>query len=114
MYPIKNGKNCANLLDEEDPEIVLTVVHIALAAASEPEPWRAVRRIIEILPSANWFLRTETRVALAESFELAKEQVEDEIARRIKSGDGSEERDVVFRLLVKLRTQVMEMRKAHR
>jgi DNA-binding GntR family transcriptional regulator len=74
-----------------------------------PDRWRAVRRLIEILPQANWFLRGEARAALAEHFDIAQELVEDEIARRMKS-DGKEwALDVVLRLLVNLRNQAVEM-----
>lgn len=98
-----------DLLDEKDPEIVVTVARIALETAPEPERWRGVRRIIETLPAADWFLRTEARAALAGHFELAQEQIEDEIARRMKADERSQALDVILRLLLNLRNQAIEM-----
>ena len=91
-----------NLLEESDPDIVVTTARIALEAGPEPDKWRAVRRLIEILPRADWFVRTEARAALAGHFDIAREQVEDEIARRMKADGKERALDVVLRLLVNL------------
>lgn len=102
------------LLDEKDPDIVITAARIAVEAASEPEKWWAVRRMIETLPAANSFLQAEARTALAEHFDLAQEQIEDEIARRMKVDRKHQSLDVVLRLLVNLRQQVVETGSARR
>jgi len=94
------------LLDDTDPDIALTAARIALEVASEPEKCRAVRRIIETLPVADWFIRTEARAALAEHYHFAEEQVEDEIARRMRADGKHQGLDVVLRLLVNLRNRV--------
>lgn len=96
------------LLEEDDPEIAITTARIALTVGPPPDKWRAVRRLIEILPRADWFLRTEARAALAEHFDLAQEAVEDEIARRMNSGKKEQALDVVLRLLINLRSQAFE------
>lgn len=98
-----------DLLEEADPEIVVTTARIGLAAGSEPDKWIAVGRIIEMLPRVDWFLRTEARAALAERFDIAHEQIENEIARRMKTGGKQRALDVVLRLLVNLRNQALEM-----
>jgi len=102
------------LLDENDPDIAITTARIALAVAPMPDKWRAIRRLIEMLPRADWFLRTEARAALAEHFDVAQEAVEDEIARRMNSGKKEQALDVVLRLLINLRNQALEMGLARR
>lgn len=96
------------LLEEDDPEIAITTALIGLRIAPLPDKWRAVHRLIEMLPRADWFLRTEARAALAEHFDFAQEAVEDEIARRMNSGKKEQALDVVLRLLINLRNQASE------
>jgi HEAT repeat protein len=103
-----------DLLDEDDPEVVINTARIGLEAAPIPERSRAVHRLIEMLPRADWFLRTEARTALAEHFDIAREPVEEEIARRIRSDGAEQALDVVLRLLVNLRNQALEMGLARR
>lgn len=97
-----------SLLDEMDPDIVITGARLALGVAPEPEKRLAVRRMIETLHSAGWFLRTEARAALAEHYNLAEQAVEDEIARRRIADSKTQALDVVLRLLVNLRNQALE------
>jgi hypothetical protein len=96
-------------LEENDPEIVITTARIGLEVAPMPDRWRAIHRLIEMLPRANWFLRSEARGALVEHFDLAQEAVADEIARRMNSDRKEQALDVVLRLLVNLRNQALEM-----
>jgi hypothetical protein len=96
-------------LEEDDPEIVITTARIGLEVAPMQERWHAVHRLIEMLPRAGWFLRTEARAALAEHFDIAQEAVEDEITRRVNLDGKKQALDVVLRLLVNLRNQVLEM-----
>ena len=109
--PREDWNKLRELLDEKDPDVVITAARIALETAPEPEKRRAVRRILETLAAATWFLRTEGRAALAGHFEFAQEQIEDEIARRMKTGGRHQaaDADVVLRLLVNLRNQMVEM-----
>ncbi len=97
-----------NLLNGDDPEIVITAARISLATAPMPDKWQGVRRVIAMLPRADWFLRTEARAALAQHFDIAREPIEDEIARRTKSNRKAQALDVVLRMLVNLRNQVLE------
>ncbi len=100
----QDWKALRSLLDETDPEIVITAARLALEVAPYPEKRLAVRRMIETLPSAGWFLRTEARAALAEHYDLAQEAVEDEIAHRMMADSKARSVDVVLRLLVNLRS----------
>ncbi len=101
------------LLDQRDADIVIETARIALEVGSEPEQRHAVRRIIETIPRADWFLRTKARAGLAEHFEIAREQIEQEIEERMKADRKQQTLDVVLRLLVNLRGQVFDMQKAH-
>jgi hypothetical protein len=94
-------------LDESDPDIVITAARIALQHAPDSEKRNAVRRVLEMLPAANWFLRTEVRTALAEQFDLARKPIEEEIARRTKVDRKQQAFDTVLRLLVNLRNQAL-------
>lgn len=104
----KDWNRLRHLLDETDADIVITAGCIALNVAPEADQWQAVHRLIEMLPPANWFLRTEARAALGEHFDIAQQQVDDEIARRIKEDGTDQALDVVLRLLVNLRNQVLQ------
>ena len=110
----KDWERLRILLDEHDPDMVITTARIALSVALEPDKWRAVHRLIEMLPPADWFLRTEARAALAEHFDIAQEQIEDEIERRMEEDGTDQALDVVLRLLVNLRNQAVETGPAHR
>jgi hypothetical protein len=95
-------------LEEDDPEIVIATARIGLEVGPMPDRWRAVRRLIEMLPRAGWFLRTEARAALAEHFDVAQEAIEDEIARRMVASPKDHALDVVLRLLLNLRNRALE------
>jgi len=103
-----------DLLDEDDPEIVIATSRIGLEVAPVPDRWRAVHRLIEMLPRANWFLQSEVRTALVEHFDIAREPVEDEITRRMNSEGKEQALDAVLRLLVNLRNQALETGLARR
>jgi HEAT repeat protein len=92
-------------LEEDDPEIVITTARIGLEVAPMPDRCRVVRRLIEMLPRGDWFLRIEVSAALAEHFAVAQEAVENEIARRTAAPVKDHRLDVVLRLLLNLRNQ---------
>ncbi len=98
------------LLYEVDPDVVITTARISLTIAPTPDKLQGVCRLIAMLPQADWFLRTEARTALAQHFEFAREPIEDEIARRTESSLKAQSLDVVLRMLINLRNQVVESR----
>jgi hypothetical protein len=102
------------LLEEDDSEIVITTARIGLRVAQMPDRLGAVRRLIEMLPRADWFLRTDARAALAEHFDIAREEIEDEIAQRTTTPSKDLALDVVLRLLINLRNQALETALARR
>lgn len=99
-----------SLLEDRDPEIAMTVSRIALDVAPTEDKERAVRRLIEILPGANWFLRSEAQASLATHFDFAREAVESEIERRSTSNPKEQAMDMVLRLLVNLKNQAAHLR----
>jgi hypothetical protein len=99
-----------SLLEDRDPEIAMTVSRIALDIAPTEDKERAVRRLIEMLPGANWFLRSEAQAALATHFDLARGAVESEIERRSASSPKERAMDMVLRLLVNLKNQAAQLR----
>lgn len=101
-------------LEEDDPEMVITCARIALEIAPRPEQLRAVRRLIEMLPRGDWFLRGDARAALLEHFDISREAVEDEIARRTATSERDGVFDVVLRLLINIRIQALESGVARR
>lgn len=94
-----------SLVEECDPAIVILAGTIGLAVGPVPDQWKAAKRLIEVLPEADWFWRTEARRALGEHFAIAQELVEDEIARRMKASPKEQSLDEILRLLVNLRNQ---------
>jgi hypothetical protein len=101
--PEENWSKLRPLLEENDPEIVITTARTGLEIAPVPDKERAIYRLIEILPRAGWFVRAEARQALAEHFDIAHAAVEDEIERRAASSLNEQSQDVILRLLINLR-----------
>src|ERR1700728_1338494 len=97
-----------HLLDEADPDMVITTARIGLDMAPAPDKWRAVRRMIEMLPAAGWFLRIEASAALAEHFDVSREAIEDEVVRRSTVDRKQQSLDVILRMVVNLRNQVSQ------
>jgi hypothetical protein len=95
-----------NLLNDNDPEIAITCARIALECALASDQQNAVHKLIELLPRIDWFLKTEARLFLAEHFEIARDQIEQEIARRSSVSGKERSLDIVLRLLVNLKTQL--------
>src|SRR5579862_1512382 len=104
----RDWERVRHLLEETDPNIVITTARIGLDVAPVPDKWRAVRRMIEMLPPAGWFLRSEASAALADHFEVSREAIEDEVARRSKVDRKHQSLDVVLRLLVNLRNRALQ------
>jgi hypothetical protein len=93
------------LLGESDPEIVITSARIGLEFAPHSGKVQAIQRIVDRLPTAGWFLRTEARAALSEHSDLAQNAVEAEITRRQNADRKEQAQDLVLRLLLNLRNQ---------
>ncbi|MGC2313029.1 MAG: hypothetical protein WA516_10275, partial [Candidatus Acidiferrales bacterium] len=68
----------------------------------------AIQRLIEMLPRVDWFLRGDARTALLEHFDISREAIEDEIARRTAASERNDTFDVILRLLINIRIQALE------
>jgi hypothetical protein len=94
------------LLDDRDTEIAAIAARIALQVGSTPDQTKAAKKLIESLPRADWFLRTYVRSCLADHYDVARPQIESEIATRNAGDDKERALDMVLRLLVNLKTQI--------
>jgi hypothetical protein len=54
------------LLDEDRPEIVVAASRLAAAAAGPDDRKAAARRLLEILPGADWFMQAEVEALLVQ------------------------------------------------
>jgi hypothetical protein len=104
----QDWKSLRECLEESDAEIVITCARIGLEVAPKPDQLRAVHRLIEMLPRVDWFLRTDVRMALLEHFDVSRELIEDEIARRTAASAKDCVFDVLLRLLINVRIQALE------
>jgi hypothetical protein len=95
-------------INEDDPEIVITTARMGLEVAPTSDRLHAVHRLIEMLPRVDWFLRGDARMALLDHFDVSREAIEDEIARRTAVSARDCVFDVVLRLLISIRTQALD------
>jgi hypothetical protein len=100
--PVGDWERLRGVLDENDPSLVVHCAQIALAVAPTDEGPRAIRRVIEVLPQADWFLRTEARNLFVEHFAMARQPIEEEVSRRIQKSKREQALDVVLRMLINL------------
>ncbi len=75
-------------------------VRIALCTAPKKERSGAIQRVIEVLPQADWFLRTEARNLFLEHFLVARGVIEQEVSRRMQKEKREQALGVVLRLLI--------------
>lgn len=71
------------LLDDSDPEIVVSVSRIALAAGSDIEKKHVVLALLRILPDAPWHVREDAGRCLKTLSSIGKPIIEQEISRRM-------------------------------
>jgi len=99
-------RSLRSLLDDQDTEIAAIASRIALKVGTPSDQAEAVHSLIEILPRADWFLRTYVRGCLADYYAVARPQIESEIASRNTAGDKERALDMVLRLLVNLKIKM--------
>jgi hypothetical protein len=88
-----------DLLRDKDSDLAAQSAFIAMRVAPPEDQEQSVRRLIEILPTANWFLRTEARDCFVEHFALARPLIEMEVARRSQQSKREQALDIVLRFL---------------
>jgi hypothetical protein len=92
-----------SVLQDKDPEIRVCTARIALQIAPENEKHLAIRRLIETLPIADWFIQTEIREQLVKVYSLARQQIEEEIRCRQERSREEQMQDRVLRMLIYVR-----------
>jgi hypothetical protein len=81
--PAEDQASLRPLLDDPDPEIVIRTAQVLASHAAGPEGPTIARRLLEVLPSAGWSLHQDVEECLVELGEVARPQIEMEIARRM-------------------------------
>jgi hypothetical protein len=94
------------LLNEKDAEVVVRVVQIALRICPPDERKFAIKRLIDVLPAAGSFVRSEAKACLAENYADARLLIETEVNRRREAEPRQQAMDGVLRLLVNLEWQM--------
>jgi hypothetical protein len=99
----------AALLHDSDGEIAARASSIALAVADEPAKRLAVRRLIEVLPAANWLVQGEIESWLEEHLDIAQASIDEEIERRRAVPGLDQSRDDILRLLLAIKSKVRKL-----
>lgn len=97
---IDDWQRVAALVHDSDPEIAARAGALALAVAEERDKNLAIRRLIEVLPKADWLLQGDIQSWLAAHLNMAFPQVQKEIKRRQAKPVGAQRKDNVLRLLL--------------
>jgi HEAT repeat protein len=93
------------LLKEADAEILVATFRIAARAAGAKERALAGRRLLEVLPNADWYVKGEIENAFVDLFGAIKPFVEKEIARRRQRSDGNWIVDPVLATLLRVKSR---------
>lgn len=99
----------ASLLRDRDAEIVARAACIALTVANARDQSVAIRRLIEVLPSAHWLLQGEVEAVLCEHYAIAQAAIDREIARRQAAMRARQSTDNILRLLLGVRRKAEEL-----
>lgn len=94
------------LLRDEDPEVAVSAACMALKLGAADDRQFAVRRLIELLPAANWLLQSEIEGSLLEHFPIAGAAIRQEIQQRLQLPMPQQATDVTLRALSNIARQV--------
>jgi HEAT repeat protein len=101
----------SQLLNETDPAILVAVSRMAAKVAGTNEKVLAVRRLIEVLETADWYFRDEIASVLIDLFETARPFVEEGILQRTQSPNEKRTFDPVLLTLLRVKHRAEEKRK---
>ncbi len=104
----EDWQKLAALLRDSDTEIAARTGSIALAVADEPDKKLAVRRLIEVLPGADWLLQGEIESWLEEHFDIAQAGIDTEIEKRQAAPVAAQSKDNILPLLLGIRNEVQK------
>jgi hypothetical protein len=100
---VEDWRKVAALLHDSDPEIAARAAAIALNLADRPNQELAVKRMIEVLPAADWLLQGEIQGWLETHLDVARSGINKEIERRQAASVSVQAADSVLRLLLAIR-----------
>lgn len=100
---VEDWRKLAALLHDGDPEIAARAAAIALNLADRPNQELAVKKMIEILPAADWLLQGEVEGWLETHLDIALPGINKEIERRQAASVSVQASDSVLRLLLAIR-----------
>jgi hypothetical protein len=104
----EDWQKLAALLRDSDAEIAARAGSIAFAVADEPDKRLAVRRLIEVLPAADWLVQGEIENWLEEHFDIAQSSIDEEIERRRAVPAAGQSKDDILRLLLAIKSKVQK------
>lgn len=94
------------LIADVHTEIVIAISKIAVKLGDHQDRTAAAQRLLEVLPSADWFAQGGIETALAELYEDASGILEAELARRNSFPDEQRVIDRALRTLLHVKRQV--------
>ena len=97
---VEDWRKTAALLYDKDPEIAARACAIALAVADDQNKKVAVKRLLEVLPSADWLLQGEIQCWLEAHIDVALPAIEEEIKKRQQADPARQATDSVLRSLL--------------
>ncbi len=80
-----------------------------MAVADEPDKKLAIRRLIEVLPAADWLVQGEIESWLEEHLDIAQASIDAEITmRRVVPAAGQSKNDIL-RLLLAIKSKLRKL-----
>jgi HEAT repeat protein len=98
----------APLLDEEDPTILTAISSIGVAIASPEEKEKITRRMLELLPGAEWSLQGDVESVLVRCFDECKSRIDQEVSFRRSSSGTNPVWDPVLMALLRIKRKAEE------
>ena len=98
------------LLDDDDAAIITATAKLAIGLGSRDDRTTAARRLIAVLPRADWFLREEIQNALVDLYPEAEPLFEQECVRRSEMPEVERIMDSTLRLIQSVRRRVRRAR----
>lgn len=97
---VEDWRKTAALLHDRDPEIAARACAIALAVADDQNKKVAIKRLLEVLPSADWLLQGEIQGWLSAHIDVALPAINEEIKKRQQADPARQAADSVLRSLL--------------
>jgi HEAT repeat protein len=95
------------LLSNMDPEIVVRTSQLLAPGAGPEDRSTIAHRLIEVLPSADWFLHQDIEGCLISMFDQAAPAIEREMSRRMALPERERVADPALRVLLRVRRETV-------